>query len=207
MNSRYLSFIALLAATAGAAQAQQADQDGLTVTLGVERSRTSLTGGSTDKPEVSPLLGLDYRNGRFFASTQQGIGYEVVKTDGLTVFAAGGFLPGRKESKAGDKKDNPRLVGMGKVKASGLLAIGAAVSPFGEVVQLSGTVLKSTDSKQGLTAVFGAGTGFPIWGPVSASVSVGATYADRKHAQTFYGVTAAQSVRSGNPVFTPRLDL
>jgi outer membrane scaffolding protein for murein synthesis (MipA/OmpV family) len=197
----------LLTVAASASLADDKSEDGLTVTLGVERSRSSATGESTDKPEVSPLFGLDYRSGRFFASTSQGIGYELWKTDLFSAFAALAFQPGRKESKAGDKKDNPRLVGMGRVQSSGLLMLGFGAAPLDGLVNLNAVLLKPTRSEQGLTAAFGAGVGFPVWGPVSGSVEVGATYADRKHMQTFFGVTSAQSLRSGNPVFTPKAGL
>jgi outer membrane protein len=207
MTKHPLLAAALLTVAASASLANENSEDGLTVTFGVERSRGSLTGESTDKPEVSPLIGLEYRSGRFFASTSQGIGYELWKTDLFSVFAAAGFQPGRKESKAGDKKDNPRLVGMGKIKGSGLLAFGVGAAPLDGLVNLHAVLLKSTSSEQGMTAAFGAGVGFPVWGPVSGSFELGATYADRKHMQTFYGVTSAQSLRSGNRVFTPKAGL
>ncbi|XVJ69980.1 MAG: MipA/OmpV family protein [Rhizobacter sp.] len=203
------SFIAaaLLMVAASASFADDDSEDGFTLTLGVERSRGSFSGASTDKPEVSPLFGLEYRSGRFFASTSQGIGYEFVKTDLFSVFAAAGFQPGRKESKAGNKKDNPRLVGMGKIKGSGVLALGVGAEPLDGLVNLQAVLLKSTRSEQGMTAEFGAGVGFPVWGSVSGSLEVGATYADRKHMQTFYGITSAQSLRSGNSVFQPKAGL
>jgi MipA family protein len=207
MKTHSLLAAALLTFAAGASLAEEKSEDGFIVTFGVERSRGSITGDSNDKAEISPLIGLDYRSGRFFASTSQGIGYELWKTDLFSVFAAAGFQPGRKESKVGDKKANPRLVGMGKIKGGGLLILGVGASPLDGLVNLNAAVLKSTNSEQGMTAAFGAGVGFPIWGPVSGSFDVGATYADRKHMQTFYGVTSAQSLRSGNQVFTPKAGL
>jgi MipA family protein len=205
MKTRPLIALALLTFAASNSFAKEkSEDDGFTVTVGVERSRNSITGGSTDKAEISPLFDLEYRSGRFFAGTSQGIGYEFLKTDSFLAFAALGYNPGRQESKAGDKKDNPRLVGMGKIKGSGMLMIGVGAAPLDGLVNLQAMVARSTVSKQGTTARLGAGVGFPIWGNVGGSINIGANYADSNHMKTFYGVTAAQSLRSGNAVFTPK---
>jgi MipA family protein len=182
-------------------------EDGFTLTFGVESSRGSITGESTEKAEISPLLGLDYRRGRFFASTSQGLGYEFVQTDLVSAFVAVGYDAGRKESKANDKKANQRLVGMGEVKSGGLLVVGVGVAPFDGLVNFQAALLKSTRSENGTSAIVGAGVGFPVWGPVSGFADVGVTYADSKQMQTLYGVTAAQSARSGNPIYTPKAGL
>lgn len=204
-NAPSLLALAVLAFGAGVSHAEERAEDGLTVTLGAERSRSSLLdGGRNDKAETSPIFGVDFRSGRFFASTEQGVGYEFVKSDWLTGFAALGYQAGRKEGRAGNKKDNQRLVGMGQVSGSGLWVAGFNAAPLGELVELSVVLLKSTRSEQGLTAIVGAGIGLPVWGPVNAYVEAGATYGDRKNNQTFFGVTAAQATRSGNPVFSPK---
>lgn len=212
MNMRPALALTLLTLTSGislSAHAQSADNadDGFIATFGVERSASILSGGKDAKPEVGALAGLEYRSGRFFASTSQGIGYDIWKTEDFTVFGAVGYQGGRKASKRGDSKDNQRLVGMGDIKSSGILAGGVVAQPFGDIVQFQAILLKSTRKEQGLTAVFGASAGFPVWGPVSGFVGVDATYADRKHAQTFFGVTPVQAARSGNPVFSPKAGL
>jgi MipA family protein len=204
MKTRSLMAIAILTFAASASFADDKSEDGFTVTLGAERSRGSLTGESLIKSKVSPQYGLDYRSGRFFAGTSQGIGYEFFKTDTVSAFAAFGPGGGRKEVKAGDKDANPRLIGMGKVQSGGVLALGVGTEVLDGLVNLQAALLKSTRSDQGFTAQFGAGIGFPVWGPISGSFEVGTTYADSKHMQTYYGVTAAQSARSGNAVFRPK---
>jgi MipA family protein len=183
------------------ARAAEPDKTELVVTFGAERSNQSLSGASTLKPEWTPSFGLDYRDGRFFASTKQGIGYDLYKAHGLTVFGAGAFMPGRKEGKA---RDNPRLVGMGRIKTTGLILLGAAYAPFEDFIHLHATQMIATDRAQGSSTHLGATIGFPIWGPVNGYLDVGAQHADAKHAQTFYGVTPAQAARSGNRVYTPK---
>jgi MipA family protein len=204
MKTHPLIAIAVLTFAASTSFAEENSEDGFTVTLGAERSRGSLTGESFIKSKVSPAFGLDYRSGRFFAGTSQGVGYEFFKTDTFSAFAAAGLGGGRKEVKASDKDANPRLIGMGKIRSSGVLSLGVSAEPFDGLVNLQAVLLKPTRSEQGFTAQFGAGIGFPVWGPVSGSFEVGATYADSKHMQTYYGVTAAQSARSGNAVFRPK---
>lgn len=206
MTFRFATFsrLALAACAASALTSVRAAEDAgssLVVSLGAERSTSSFGGTVTDKPKWSPTFGAEYANGRFFASTKRGLGYEFLKTDTFTAFGALGFSPGRKEGKT---KDSPRLVGMGKVKAAGLLMLGADYAPFGDVLHLSAVTSAATNRDQGYSARFGATVGFPVWGDISGFVDAGATYGDRKHAQTFYGVTPAQAASSGNPVYTPK---
>jgi MipA family protein len=203
---RFVTFsrLALVACAASALTsvhaAEEADSS-LVLSLGAERSTSSLSGAATDKPTWSPSFGVDYTHGRFFASTERGLGYEFLKTDTFTAFGALGFSPGREAGKA---KDSPRLVGMGKVKAAGLLVLGADYAPFGDLLHLNAVTLAATDRDQGYSARLGATVGFPVWGDISGFVDAGVTYGDRKHAQTFYGVTPAQAASSGNPAYTPK---
>lgn len=188
-------------ATGKATDTGKAEESQLVLTLGAERSSTSVDGTPSDRPRWEPLLGISYNDGRFFAGTQRGIagvGYEVFKTESVSVFGAVGYSGGRKD---GNDKDSPRFKGMGKIEASALLAAGVEWSPFGDLLQLSWLTLASTKREQGYGSAFGATVGFPIWGPLNGSVSISTLYADRKSAQTYYGVTAAQSIRSGNPVY------
>lgn len=178
------------------------DEGGLTITLGAERGTMTGTGESTEEAKWSPVFGLDYQRGRFFAGTGRGIGYVLVKSDNLNVFASGGYDLGRKDGKA---DENPRLVGVGEIKGSGLVIVGAGYGLLDGLVELSAVHLRSTKSTNGSKSVFEARVAFPLLGDqLSGFVSFSSTYSDRKHAQTYYGVTAAQALRSGNPVYAPK---
>jgi MipA family protein len=147
-------------------------------------------------------LGLDYKKGRFFAGTQRGIGYDVVQEDNLQAFVAAGVDSGRKD---GDRKDSPRLVGMGKIKGSALVIAGGGYQMLDGLINLSAVHLVSTKRSHGSQTMLNAALNFPVWGDkLGGSVSLGATYGDRKHAQTYYGVTAAQAASSGNPAFNAK---
>ena len=52
------------------------DEAETTLRLGAERSNRSMFGDVSDKPRWSPTFDANYRNGRFFAGTQRGIGYD-----------------------------------------------------------------------------------------------------------------------------------
>ena len=169
-------------------------------TFGAARSSTDLSGASTERPQWSPIVGLEYTRGPFFASTQRGLGVQFSVADGLGGFVAAAYSAGRKD---GNTKDSPRLVGMGRVQGSPLLLTGAEYVTLGDALSLSVAAALPSKREQGSTVQLGATVGMPLSGALSGSVSLAATYADRKHAQTFYGVTPQQSSRSGNPVFTP----
>jgi MipA family protein len=174
----------------------------LSISFGAELSNRSLTGEVSDKPRWSPTLGLNYRQGRFFAGTERGIGYDLVQLGGFHAYLAASVDPGRKD---GDSKHSPRLVGMGKIKASGLVMAGAGYQAFDGLLNLNAVHLMSTKGSHGNQTVLNAALSFPVWGDrLGGYLSLGATYGDRHHAQTYYGVTAAQAASSGNPVFNAK---
>jgi outer membrane scaffolding protein for murein synthesis (MipA/OmpV family) len=169
-------------------------------TFGAARSTSNLTGATTERPQWSPIVGLEYTRGAFFASTQRGLGVQLSVAEGLGGFAAAAYSAGRKD---GNTEDSPRLVGMGRVQGSPLLLAGAEFMTLGDALSLSAAAALPTQREQGSTVQVGATLGLPLWGVLSGSVSLSATHADRRHAQTFYGVTPEQASRSGNPEFTP----
>lgn len=169
------------------------------ISLGAERSTRSLLGAVSDKPRWVPSVGVNYRSGRFFASTERGLGYTFFQNGGLTGFVAMGVDPGRK---LGDSTLSPRLVGMGKVESSGLGMLGVNYQAHDGLISLTAVQVTSTASSQGSQTLVSAVVNVPVWGDaLSGYVSLAAAYADRKHAQTFYGVTPEQAARSGNPVY------
>jgi MipA family protein len=207
LNRKTLSplfLAALLSAAAGQAAADtKANPDGeLSVSLGAERSKSTLTGVWSDTPKWSPTFGIDYQKGRFFAGIGRGVGYELVQTDDFSLFLAAAADFGRRD---GDRKDSPRLVGMGKIKASGQLMAGANYQVLEGLFNFSAVHLMSTTRSHGSQTVLNATMGFPLVGEqLSGFLSLGATRADQKHAQTYYGVTPAQAARSGNRAYAAK---
>lgn len=178
------------------------DDTEFTISLGVERGTRNLTGRVSDKPRWSPSFGINYQSGRFFASTELGLGYNLVQHGDVSGFVAIGADPGRK---AGDSQHSPRLVGMGKVASAGLGMVGVRYQLLEGRVSISAVQVASSKRSQGSQTLIHAVLNFPIWEDrLSGSLSLGAAHADRSHAQTYYGVSPAQSTRSGNPVYSPR---
>jgi outer membrane protein len=181
------------------AAAKPADETETTLSLGIERSNRSMFGDVSDKPKWWPTLEANYRNGRFFAGTQSGIGYNVLQESGFHAFVAAGADPGRKD---GDSKYSPRLVGMGKIDGTALAIAGVGYSAFDGLIRLDATHIASAKRSYGSETVINAALAFPIWGDkLGGLVRLGVAHADRNHALTYYGVTPAQSARSGNRVY------
>lgn len=205
-RSTLLALFALLAclmcSPASHAESTSAADAEFVMSVGAERTTRSLTGEVSDSPTWAPSIGISYRSGRFFASTERGIGYNVIQTGGLTGFVAIGADPGRK---AGDRKSSPRLVGMGKVDSSVLGMLGANYTAMDGLLSLTAVHAASTTRSQGSQTLIDATVSFPLLADrLSGTLSLGAAYADRKHAQTYYGVSAAQSAQSGNPVYAAK---
>lgn len=178
------------------------DEAETTLSLGAERSNRSMFGDVSDKPKWSPTFEANYKKGRFFAGTQSGIGYNLVQEGGIRAFVAAGADPGRKD---GDRKHSPRLVGMGKIDGTALAITGVGYSAFEGLIKLNAEHMIGAERSYGHQTVINAALVFPIWGDkLGGSVSLGATHADRKQAQTYYGVTPAQAARSGNVVYTAK---
>jgi MipA family protein len=201
--SNRLTTLAVLALASLVAQAAVTEPTPSTLTLkfGAAQSHSSLTGAPSDETKWQPLFAADYQNGPYFLSTTRGAGYQLAAADWLTGFVALGVTLGRTEGKA---KDAPHFVGMGKVRSAGSLNVGVDVAPLGEALHLSAVTMVSTDRDQGYSSRLGATLMFPVVQSITGYVDAGLTRADRKHAQTFYGVTTAQSLKSGNPIYTPK---
>ncbi len=178
------------------------DQGELTLSLGAERTNRNLIGEVSDKPKWSPTFGLNYQKGRFFASTERGVGYTLLQLEGFSAGLAASADPGRKD---GDRKDSPRLVRMGKIDGTALAVAFAGYQAFDGMVKLNASHLASAKREYGSQTLINAALNFPIMGEkLSGLLSLSATHADRKHAQTYYGVTAAQAARSGNRVYNAK---
>ncbi|TAG03853.1 MAG: MipA/OmpV family protein [Betaproteobacteria bacterium] len=178
------------------------DEAEITLSLGAERTNRNIVGEVSDKPTWSPTFGVNYQKGRFFAGTDRGIGYNLVQEGGFQAFVAASADPGRKD---GDRKNSPRLVGMGKIDGTALAVAGVVYQAFDGLIKLNASQMMSAKRSYGSQTVINATLAVPIWGDkLGASLSLGATHADRKQAQTFYGVTPAQTARTGNRVYNAK---
>ncbi|MBV7536708.1 MipA/OmpV family protein [Duganella sp. sic0402] len=158
-----------------------------------------------DKSRVLPLPFLEktYSNG-VFLSTRRGLGYETALGD-FHVSAALGYDGGREDHKKSYLSGSDDLRGMGKISGSALavLSVGYKVGSVG----LNLTTKQNLSHREyGNTYTLGMET--PIYTTASDQFGFGASaeFADRKHMQTYFGVTAQQVAGTGNRygLYTPK---
>ena len=191
-----------------AAQAQSATPAAPTSSLVVQGGvgvSTRYTG--SDERMVVPLIGIEYAHASgFFASTQRGVGF-AGEAGGLSYSAALGYRGERKEKKSSGlsfSTGSKYLRGMGDVKGSATanLALSYAVM---ERLQLQVSTEQAISNRDnGSLYSVGAAATLLADGKNTVVLSASANAADKKYMQTYHGVTAAQSARSGYAVYTPK---
>lgn len=185
---RLVSLTSLLAlATINGAQAEE---DNWNFTLGAGALYGAAYEGS-DKYVVTPIpdISAEYKDGLFFANVFDGIGSYFLQGENYKVGASIGLDFGRDED---DDKKN--LQGMGDID------MGPTANLMGEYsfgpVQLSGKITRGTED-YGTTATLEIGTMFPVSENLMVMGSLGPTWADSEHMNSYFGVSSAQSTRSG----------
>ena len=159
-----------------------------------------------DRSRVVPLPFLEktYSNG-LFLSTRRGIGYGTALGD-FRVSAALGYDGGREDHRENLFSGSDALKGMGKIKGSAQAVLSAGYQ-LGSVGLSLTTRQNLSHREYGNSYTLGMET--PIYTSASDQFgfSASAEYADRKHMQTYFGVTAAQSLSSGYRSYTPKAGL
>ncbi|TGS14412.1 MipA/OmpV family protein [Mesorhizobium sp. M2E.F.Ca.ET.209.01.1.1] len=143
----------------------------------------------SDEFEVVPIPMVSATIGRFTISPG-GIDVDVWESSGFKVTVKGGYDlgGGRKE------KDSIHLKGLGDIKGGALL--GAQISYETGPLEFYASVDKTFGGSDGLQAVVGANISHNYNNFLFAA-GASATFADDKYMQTYFGVTALQSARSG----------
>ena len=185
-------------------QQQELEQTGLAargtktwdVFLGAAVASTNTyEGAESYRVRATPLFLVSYRDELFLGPL--GLAWKAIDWNGLRAGPVLGFLGGRRQDLA------PALSGLGDVSPS--LAAGLFANYRLDHFQLSATFRQAvTHTENGWvglvqldyrTSLIPHRLGFFI-GPE-------AQFADHKYEQTFFGITAVQSVDSGLPLFTP----
>lgn len=198
---------AATATSAGTAAAPaKAPTSASTVTLGAGVAVGTRYAGS-DETRVAPLIAGEYAHSSgFFAGTLRGIGYASA-VGPVTLSGAIGYRGKREEKEkdgAGFSSGSKYLKGMGDVKGSVTAHLSASYAVLPWIDVQVHTEQPLTERDNGALYGFGASAKLLDDGKDTWTVGVGATLADRKYMQTYHGVTAAQSARSGYAVFTPK---
>ncbi len=163
----------------------------------------SLGGGGILAPDypgsnryrVRPLPAVDakYRD-LVFLSVQDGLGANLVRAGGFTAGPLAVYQPGRHES-----DNSSALRGLGQV-GDGIGVGGFATYALGDWTVKVTAVQDVTQGNRGLVVnpTLTYGTFLP---PVVVAVTPGLTFADDRYNRSFFGISGAQSRRSGLPAY------
>ncbi|MYM98313.1 MipA/OmpV family protein [Duganella vulcania] len=159
------------------------------------------TGGKKSRVVPLPYLERTFDNGAFL-STMRGVGFQT-SVSGVGLSAALTYGGARADHKRNAFDGSDALKGMGDIQ-------GAARAVLAASYQV-GTVGLSLSTTQNLAhrdhgATYSLGASMPLYTTASDQVGLSASteYADKKHMQTYFGVTAAQSAASGYQAYTPK---
>ncbi|MFP5392894.1 MAG: MipA/OmpV family protein [Gammaproteobacteria bacterium] len=155
------------------------------------------------KSRAFPLLAFEYANANgLFASSQKGIGYQT-KAGPVNLSAALGYDVGRRERDSNVRFGSKALKGMGDIRGSALLGLGIGYD-FGFVSVGLQSNLALSHRERGNEYELAAQVPLLADDADKVGLFFSADYSDKKNSQTFYGVTAQQSLRSGYKVYTPK---
>jgi MipA family protein len=164
--------------------------------------------GSSDR-KISPHLAGFIRYGRFTLSgsggfttrrqddVERGLDTELLRRDRVRVNLSLRFDQGRRES------SSDQLRGMGNIKATVRSRLGVRWQPAPFWSVSLATSIDSLGNGGGYLIDGGISRAFVIDARQRVIASAGLTGAGDRYLQTWYGVTAEQSARSGLPVYKP----
>ncbi|SDD52663.1 Outer membrane scaffolding protein for murein synthesis, MipA/OmpV family [Cupriavidus sp. YR651] len=185
------------AATFARTTTDDAQSGGSSVSIGLAGGVAPRYLGSKDyRPVIAPLLSAQAENG-LFASFPDGLGYRFSSSTGIFGSAALAYALGREDHNRADLPGSDHLAGMGKIRGSVVnrLMLGYAVT---DRLSVSGTVdIPLTHRERG---VMGNATVRYIayQGPLDEIVvSGGLLLGNGRYNQSYFGVDAGQSARSG----------
>jgi outer membrane scaffolding protein for murein synthesis (MipA/OmpV family) len=144
-------------------------------------------GAANHRLRMMPLFDASYNNGKFFINPFRGIGYNLSEDKNIQYGLRLGIGRGR------DQNEDPHLYGTGIIKyvpEAGLF-LNERLGRF----YISGGV---SSGNNGTHAELGTGIGVPFSATDRLRVGINLNWGDNKFCQTYFGVTPAQSVASGN---------
>lgn len=152
----------------------------------------------SDESRVRLLPSIDYQwsNG-FFAGVINGVGYNASTEPGLAYGVRLTADFGRKERRSA------ALRGLGDIDARPEFGAFFNYSPARSVTLSSSLRYGSGNERAGLLVDLGAGWSTSLSSALQFSTSLATTWANASYLQDYFGVDAAQSLRSGYVVYSP----
>jgi MipA family protein len=177
--------------------------DGIRVTVGAAVvTMPKYEGASTYLFAAVPILkfaplggGMDALN-RFDAKALDDLSFSLVKQERFEVGVLTGYRIGRKES------DAAVLHGLGDIKGS-LVGGGFAKYSFGSAFVRASVNQSLTGDDSGAVLRLAAGTKYALTERVTVTADLWADAANNTYMDTFFGVSSAQSLRSGLRTYDP----
>lgn len=147
-----------------------------------------------------PFLERTFDNGAFI-STMRGVGFQTT-VEGFNLSAALTYGGARKQNRS-TFSGSDALNGMGDIEGAVQAVLGVSYN-VGKVGLSFSTTQNLGHRENGATYTLGAA--LPLYTSASDQIGfkAGAVYGDNKHAQTYFGVTAAQSLASGYRPFSAK---
>lgn len=189
----------------------------ISVGLGVA-SLPEYEGASRRVSALVPDLNISYKTddwGTFgVGSKSKGVSWTMIDTEAYSLGLSLGATQGRVDTKDGTlfRPGSKKLQGMGEIKSTAEYGVFASVnagvpltfafrkdSGNGKLNTADG----SFDGSGGSVVELGADINWEINSRLVFSFSPNLVWADKKHNQTYFGVTAAQSAKSGFKTYTP----
>ncbi|SHM01343.1 Outer membrane scaffolding protein for murein synthesis, MipA/OmpV family [Rhizobacter sp. OV335] len=177
------------------------------VSLGVA-TMPRYEGSPNRRTLAAPDLSLSYRTADWghVDLDHTGLGWTFFEQD---AWRAGLLLtadPGRKDHDVtglGPAPGDDRLRGMGEVRASAEAGVTAGYGPLG----LSYRKSLGDRGHRGAQVDLGLSWPLPVTDAFVLSFNAGASWADQRYLQAYFGVTPEQSAASGYAVYTPKAGL
>jgi MipA family protein len=174
---------------------------GVTVTIGAMGTyQPKYDGAKTYEFQVLPIIKFDTGSSmgkRFDVRGLDDVSFAIVQSDSFKMGVLTGYRDGR------DQSDSPRLRGLGDIDG-GIVAGGFARYDMGPAYLRGSYHRQIFEDDNGGVFRFVLGTDYKLTDRVMLRAVTGLEAADRNYMQTYFGVSAAQSARSGLlPTYTP----
>jgi outer membrane protein len=144
--------------------------------------------GSADF-KVSPIPAVSVTYGDWLAIDPSGLSITVFDQGGLSLAATVGYEVGR------DQDDSDLLKGLGDIDFAA--TVGAAAAYNWNALKIYAEIDQTIEGSESLVGKFGAEYGMQLNDKVMLSAGMSGTLANKKHMQSYFGVTGTQSASSG----------
>lgn len=147
----------------------------------------------SDDFEVVPIPVIVFTYGDWLEIDPGGIAVTALRYEGFALAARVGYESGR------DEDDNDRLDGLGDIDFAA--TVGAKASYTWNAFEFYGTIDQTINGSESLIGTVGAEFKAPVTERLILGAGVEAVIANDKHMESYFGVNAAQSARSGLPEY------